>query len=85
MNASEIRLLANNTNQVDEDKIDADFDHVEIEIYESAKNGNYSLNYEFLPNKSFGEINAFRNILLSQGYDVEIENNVLSISWAVEK
>lgn len=85
MLASETKEIADNVNQIDEDKIDADLKHIEIEIYESAKNGNYSLDYEFQSNKSYGEINEFRNRLISNGYEVEIKNNILSIDWSIEK
>ena len=82
MDATEIREIANNANQIDEDKIDADLKHIEIEIYESAKKGNYSLDYEFVTNISFGEINEFKNQLSDKGFEIEINNKTLSIDWS---
>ena len=82
MLATEIKKIANNANKIDEDRIDADLKHIEIEIYESAKAGNYSSDYKFLSNKNFGEVNEFKNRLIAEGFDVEINNNTLSIDWS---
>ena len=82
MHATEIKEIANQANEVDEDRIDADLKHIEIEIYEAAKKGSYSLDYEFLPLKNFGELNEFKNRLLNNGYKVELNDNTLSIDWS---
>ena len=43
MTSEEIKKIADEINHENIDKADADHDHVQIEILERAKNGDYSL------------------------------------------
>ncbi len=90
MTAVVIKEIADKVNQEEIDKVDADFDHVEIEILESAKRGEYSLDYHFLPEVPYARINEIKNRLLELGYDVAIiiganegmDCFVLEIDWS---
>jgi hypothetical protein len=90
MTATEIKAIADEVNQENIDRADADLDHVEIEILESAKEGSYSLDYTFVPNTDFSRVNEIRNQLIGLGFDVEITEGVgddkdclvLEIDWS---
>jgi hypothetical protein len=90
MTAEEIKAIADEINKEQIDRADADLDHVQIEIIESAKKGLYGLDYSFVPDTDFSRVNEIRNHLLGLGFDVEIiegENLnkncfVLSIDWS---
>lgn len=85
MNAKEMLDLADELNSNLFDKADADLDHVEIEILECAKMGNYSLEYEFLPEYDPKKIIYIVRNLEEKGFNVEViekESFVLNIDWS---
>lgn len=67
MDAEEIREIANNASGVDDDRIDADLKHIEIEIYENAKKGNYSLDYEFATLKTLANLTSLKIVYMLKG------------------
>jgi len=90
MTAEEMKKIADNINQDNLDKADADFDHIEIEILNSANNGNYNLEYSFVPDIDYSVVNEIRNKLIGTGFEVEITKGqnlggecfVLNIDWS---
>jgi hypothetical protein len=90
MTADQIKAIADEINQEQLDRADADLDHVQIEILESAKKGQYGLDYSFIPDTDFSRVNEIRNQLLGLGFDVEITEGenpgkkclVLAIDWS---
>lgn len=92
MTADKIKAIADEINQEQLDRADADLDHVQIEILESAKKGHYSLEYSFVHNMDFSRVNEIRNRLLGLGFEVEITEGqnsgkkcfILNIDWSKE-
>lgn len=90
MTADEIKAIADEVNQEQLDRAEADLDHVQIEIFESAKKGQYDLEYSFVPDTDFSRVNEIRNQLLGLGFEVEIMEGgnlgekcfVINIDWS---
>jgi len=92
MTSTEAKETADNVNQHNIDRADADLDHVLIEIQEAAKKGDYGLDYSFVPEKDYSLVNQIRNSLSGLGYEVEIKKETengqdfytLEIDWSKE-
>jgi hypothetical protein len=90
MTAEEMKEIADEVNQDNIDKADSDLNHVQIEINESAKKGNYGLDYSFVPDTDFSIVNEIKNRLIADGFDVEISTGEnmgkecleLNIDWS---
>lgn len=90
MTVDQIKAISDEINQVQLDRAHADLDHVQIEILECAKKGQYGLDYAFVPDTDFSRVNEIRNQLLGLGFDVIITEGenlekkcfVLAIDWS---
>jgi hypothetical protein len=93
MKAEEIKAIADEVNQANLDKAESDINHVQIQILEAAKNGNYGLDYSFIPETDYSVVNEIRNHLLALSFIVEISDGpklggnsyVLTIDWSINQ